>query len=261
MRSFVVLLTVVSVSLSGMAIASQPQLSGAANTNNPTALQGSFLYEQLPAPPELLLSAASQEFPDVPSFTIFAADDFTVPDGPGWNVQDLHSFFTTGNGSGLPALGMRWIIWDDDPEAGSVPGDEVLSILGGDYDQTTGLASIDLSAIGEDVNLPPGDYWFTSQIIGEISFFGQEFHMGSLAGEGTENFHWNNPGGGFGMPEGWLDAFGTINGKTGEPWSDTANLAFQIGGTIIPEPGSLLSLLGLTTLFAARRRRSHRRDE
>ena len=100
MRRFVVLLTVVSVSLSGMAIASQPQLSGAANTNNPTALQGSFLYEQLPAPPELLLSAASQEFPDVPSFTIFAADDFTVPDGQGWNVQDLHSFFTTGNGSG-----------------------------------------------------------------------------------------------------------------------------------------------------------------
>ena len=211
------------------------------------AIAGDVLYEQLPVDPDLLLHASSQEFPDQPSFTIFAADDFTVSDDAGWSVDALNSYFTTGNGSGIDADGMRWIIWDDDGGDGT-PGTEMLNIVGGAYDVETGLADINLGDLGEDILLAPGDYWFTSQIIAPIGTFGQEFHAGSLDGAGSRNFHWSNPGGGFELPnEGWNDAFGL-------GISDVQNLAFQIGGTVVPEP-TTLGLLGALSLIVLRRRR------
>lgn len=209
-----------------------------------TAVGGTVLYEQAPAPNALLLQAASQEFPDAPEFTIFAADDFTVGDAAGWNVESLHSFFTTGNGSGLPPEGIRWIIWGDN--GAGQPGNELLNVVSDGFDLMTGLADIDLSSSGDAFELPPGDYWFASQIIGGISSFGQEFHRGSLDGAGTADFLWNNPGGGFGLPPGWVDAHGA-------GLSDVTNLAFQIGGSIIPEPATLC-LLGMGTLSLFRRR-------
>lgn len=206
---------------------------------------GNILFEQAPAPDAMLLQAASQEFPDASEFTIFAGDDFSVTDTAGWSVESLHSFFTLGNGSGLPPEGIRWIIWDDD--GSGQPGTELLNIVSDGFDLMTGFADISLADAGGVLELEPGDYWFTSQIIGGIGSFGQEFHRGSLDGAGTSNFLWNNPGGGFGFPAGWVDA--NAGGL-----SDVTNLAFQIGGSVIPEPGTL-SLLAIASLALVRRRR------
>ncbi len=213
---------------------------------------GVALYEQTPASAGMQLHAASQDFPDESSFTIIAADDFAVPAGAGWSVEALGSWFTTGNSSGLPADGIRWMIWSDD---NGEPGAELLNLVDDGYDPATGLADVDLTASGSAIDLAPGTYWFASQIIGEIGLFGQEFHAGSLDGAGTANFLWSNPGGGHGFPVGWLDANGTINPSTGQPWSDVSNLAFSIGGTVVPEPMTL-GLLMLGSLVLLRRRRA-----
>ncbi len=209
---------------------------------------GAALYEQLPINGDPSMQALSQEFGDAADFNIIAADDFTVPAGPGWNVESLASFFSTGNGSGLDADGIRWTIWAD---VGGQPGAEVLNVLGGAYDVNTGLADADLTALGNEVELSPGSYWFGSQIIGDISTFGQEFQLGSNDGGGSLNFLWNNPGGGLGLPTGWVDANGTINPGNGNPFSDVTNLAFSIGGSIVPEPATLglLALGGFALVF------------
>ena len=214
------------------------------------ASTGGILFEQSPAPANLFLTAASQEFPATPEFTIFAADDFDVPGGPGWSVTGLTSFFTTGTGSGLPPQGIRWIIFGDNK---GEPGPELLNVVGGTLDLDTGLAQVDLQASASDIDLASGTYWLTSQLIGDLDFFGQEFHLGSLDGAGTSNFMWNNPGDGLGLPTGWFDANGTINPDTSQPYSDVQNLAFRLNGTIIPEPATLI-LLVLSGLQAMRRR-------
>ncbi len=204
---------------------------------------GSVLYEQVPAPDSMLLQAASQEFPDAAEFTIFAGDDFNVSDAAGWSVETLETYFTTDNGSGLSPEGVRWIVWED---ASGEPGAELLNVVSDGFDPITGVAGIDLVAGDGALALPAGDYWFTSQIIGDISSFGQEFHRGSLDGTGTSNFLWNNPGGGFGIPGGWVDA-------NDAGLSDVSNLAFQVSGSIIPEP-TTLGLLAVGSLVFLRRR-------
>lgn len=216
------------------------------------ASSGSSLYQQTPAPDDQLLQAASQDFPDAVQFSILAADDFGVPAGPGWHVNSLSTVFTTGGSAGEP-LGLRWNVYDDNGPGG-VPGTHLLDVVGGDFDLNTGAANIDLAAANADFNLGSGNYWFTAQLIGDIGTFGQEFVRGSLDGAGTSNFHWNNPGGGYGLPAGWVDAHGTINPATNSPWSDVSNLAFGIGGVVIPEPATIgLLILGSTAAFRRRR--------
>lgn len=218
-----------------------------------TSFGGEILYQQAAIPPSHFQhNVVSQEFPDEPSFTTFAADDFTVTDALGWDIRGLQSVFTIGNGSGLPPNDVRWILWDDDGPGG-VPGTELLNILGGSYDTFTGNALIDLQGVGANLVLTPGHYWVTTQVVGEINLFGQEFHRASLDGVGTSNFHWNNPGGGFGFPKSWFDANATINPGDGVPWSEVQNLAFRIDGVIAPEPGAAV-LLAAGALFGARRR-------
>jgi hypothetical protein len=211
---------------------------------------GGALYEQTPsADPEL--NVVSQAFSDAPTFNTVAADDFAVPAGPGWNVTDLGAVFTTGNGSGLDPAGMSWTIYADDNGA---PGVALVQLEGGSLDVNTGLAGIDLDASGDAMELSSGDYWMSSQIIGAIGLFGQEFQMGSDDGAGTANFRWDNPGGAFGFPGSWIDGNGTVNPDTDEPFSDVRNLAFSIGGAVVPEPATL-GLLGVGLVAAVRRRR------
>ncbi len=207
----------------------------------------SVLYEQIPSG-DPFANVSSQDFPDAMDFSIVAADDFLVPDGPGWSIDGLTASFTTGNGSGLDPIDMRWIIFEDD---NGQPGTELLNTLGGSFSTMTGLASI---AFDTSVDLAPGNYWLASQIVGEIGTFGQEFQLGSDDGFGTSNFLWNNPGGAAGLPDGWVDANSTIDPTTGLPFSDVANLAFSINGAEIPEPATL-ALLGVGAIAAIRRRK------
>lgn len=206
------------------------------------------LYQQLPSD-DPFANVSSQDFPDATDFSITAADDFSVPAGPGWNVDALSANFTTGNGSGLDPIDMRWIIFEDD---NGQPGSEVLNVLGGSLDTGTGMADISLGAA---VELAPGNYWLASQIVGEISLFGQEFQRGSDDGNGSGNFQWLNPGGAAGLPDGWVDANSTIDDTTGLPFSDVQNLAFGVFGSVVPEP-TTIALLGLAFTAIRRRRTS-----
>lgn len=206
------------------------------------------LYEQLPSG-DPFANASSQDFPDATDFSIVAADDFNVPAGPGWSIQSLSSSFTTGNGSGVDPIDVRWILFEDD---NGQPGAELLNTLGGTFDTASGLAGIDLAAT---IDLGPGDYWLASQIVGEIGIFGQEFQLGSDDGSGSANFQWLNPGGAAGLPAGWVDANNTLDADTGLPLSDVQNLAFGIFGAEVPEPATI-ALLGFAMVAVGRRHRT-----
>lgn len=57
-----------------------------------------ILYDQLDNPGTV--SFVSQEFPDMPEFTAFLADDFFVPGGQSWQVTEVYAQGVYFNGSG-----------------------------------------------------------------------------------------------------------------------------------------------------------------
>jgi PEP-CTERM motif-containing protein len=210
---------------------------------------GTVLYEQLPAPASPTNQVASQTFPDLDNSTILAADDFVVPAGPGWRIEGLTSFFTNDGNSGANPMGVQWTIWNENGPM-NTPGDDILSIFDeNSFDLNTGNANIDLAGGGNAIDLDPGTYWVTSTLVAPISLFGQEFQLGSDDGAGSANFQWFNGDGEFGLPnQGWNDAFG-------EGISEVQNLAFQIHGSIVPEPATL-ALLAIGAVAMIRSRRS-----
>jgi PKD repeat protein len=183
----------------------------------------------------------NQEFPDVPTFSSFLADDFVSADG--WIIN---SIFIPGDGWNgfstlLNATGLTWQIYadnagvpDGDPSGGGnppvwtltlPPNDPQVVLTNGTPGGMPSNAQLNLAA---PVNLPVGHWWLVFYPTLNFSGGGQ---YGRQPADTTNGYtgQFINPGGGFGYGTVW-QAW-TILGPT------QTDIAFRIEGTIvIPYP-------------------------
>lgn len=211
----------------------QTKLKDHNNTGHPGVLytdSKAMLYEQI-AQPSSEGAIPSQMYPDYPTLTCQAADDFFVPEGLPWEVVTL---FFSGSYSDDPPGGpveFANIFFYED--AGNAPGPEMTSFfqvpvaatLEGDLDVT----------LPSPVSLPQGHYWVSVQPVMEYTESGRWLWNKQMQPTLDEEFHWQNPGGGYGFPgaESWLPG-------SDIEWSGSnndLNLGFGIyggGGGIAP---------------------------
>jgi|GEM_PF-6499960 len=191
-----------------------PELTAGKQKINPEPTykdNGPVLYEQL-SQPSLEAGVYSQMFLDYPTFTCQAADDFFVPEGAPWEIESLYfSGSFSEDPPGGPVEFVNVYFYED---AGNSPGVEIEAF----YETiavSTPEGNLDVS-LPDPVILPQGHYWLSIQPVMTYSISGGWFWNRQLKPTIDEEFHWQNPGGGF-------DLEGT------EFWQPTS---------VIPWPGS-----------------------
>jgi hypothetical protein len=170
-------------------------------------------------------SIVSQVFPDLPAFSTKSFDDFVVTGG--WNINSVTIFgVEAGNPAANVAVALSITAVPDfnAPPIAFALGTEV---------------GANLAFTGLSIDLAPGTYWISAWVNRPFAGGGQWFWEETLPVQGSQ-FFVHNPGGGFGF--GTTPVPGTV--VTGDGPHD---LAFQIQGSVVPEPGTL-TLLGLGTL-------------
>ena len=151
------------------------------------------LYDQLNNPGTS--STSSQEFPDVPTYTDFAADDFIVPSGQTWNVTEVDAQGVYFNGPG-PADNFNVFFYQNNS---GVPGTQVYSATAQSYVNNSGVFQVTLTA---PAVLPSGEYWLSVQAHMSDSPNGQ-WGWTDRAVQANSPAVWQNPGGGFGVCPTW----------------------------------------------------------
>jgi len=146
----IVLLTVIMI-LSAASVFTG-RISRAAVDTGETPLV--VLYDQINNPAGS--STGSQEFPDFPTFTDFTADDFVVPGGQTWTINEVDATGVYFNGPG-PADNFNVFIYQN---SGTLPGTQVYSATAQPFTNTSGLFAITLTA---PAVLPAGTYWVSVQ--------------------------------------------------------------------------------------------------
>jgi hypothetical protein len=151
-----------------------------------------------------------------------SADDFVVPAGETWTIEDVDAPGAYYNGVG-PAIGFNVYFYSD---AAGVPGTLVEQRLLSAYTDPGGLGSVNIT-LSPTVVLPEGTYWVSVQCDMDFGVGGQ---WGWLEHEGVNAAsHWQNPGGGFGTPCTAWGARVTVCGIGAAPYFDHA---FALNGTI-----------------------------
>jgi len=188
------------------------------------------------------------------SWTVF--DNFTVPAGPGWSVTgfDISDWFL----NGTPTANYKntsWSLWLGDPLAGgtlvaSGTNTGVLANINGNCSFMC-LESISVTFNGA-VNLGSGTYYLGSTNL--LTASTDLTNRAAAAGNG--------------LP-GWEQSNGTHNGVPGSTWNTTGatsftfpsggtqmpDTAFNINGTLVPEPGTIVLLSMALAGFGFLRRR------
>jgi N-acetylneuraminic acid mutarotase len=159
----------------------------------------------MPQPPDVVLysqldnpgtsATSSQEFPDSPTFTDFAADDFVVPAGQIYFVDEVDVQGIYFNGAG-PADNFNVFFYRYNF---GLPGTQVYSATGRPYVNSGGLFRVMLPSEAVLLN---GAYWVSVQAHMALSSGGQ---WGWTDRTVTSNSpaSWQNPGGGFGACPNW----------------------------------------------------------
>ncbi|MBE0639281.1 MAG: T9SS type A sorting domain-containing protein [Bacteroidales bacterium] len=191
----------------------------------------SLLYSQMDNPSDV--GTNSQMYPDFPTFSCQGADDFFVPGGEIWqiNLIEVTGFYSLGGG---PALKANVFVYQNNPTTNS-PGEEMYA-----YYQYLVEALPDGSLLlifPVPLVIPEGHYWLSVQPVMDYTTFGQWFWRRQSAPTILEEFHWQNPGGGFGQPNAltWQKASLIDFGTTSVDY----NLSFALSGTIVEEPGEM----------------------
>jgi hypothetical protein len=223
-----------------MSVSSPPSeyLSESAVAANPEAV----LWDQ---PLSLISQSAyvDQEFPDLPSYSSFLADDFSNTET--WMIN---SIFIPGNGwngftSLLNAAALTWQIYadngsgvpDGDPAGGGNPPvwtltlpplntNVVLSPGSGDL-----LSNVMLNT-PMPIILPPGNWWLVFYPTMEFTLNGQYGRQPADTTNGNVG-QFINPGNGFGLGTDWQDW--TVLSPTQQ------DIAFRLEGVVLPEMGAI----------------------
>ena len=180
-----------------------------------------------------------------PAFpAIRVADDFTVPRGETWWIDDAH-FNVIEDGGWLHNGSLTVTFWDDvNNFPGNVIAQRKVTMEEGKFermdtgDDYFGRDDFDYWAFfNEEIHLEEGKYWVSIR---------------SDLGGGAGTNYWMISDGGVDGPGSKFGAFSLDEGNTWQDEGDPWHHAFEITG--IPEPASLL-LLGLGGLAILRRRR------
>ena len=130
-----------------------------------------------------------------PSFDIYDSeqgDDFVVPSGQTWNIDQLDIAGVYFNGTG-PAASINVVIYND---AGGSPGSVVANLPNLSYTDTSGgLGSYSIPLSG--VSLTAGTYWVAVQPNMDFSSGGEWGWEGRTV-QANSGGVWRNPGDGFG---------------------------------------------------------------
>jgi len=147
------------------------------------------LYDQLNNPGTFAVS--SQEFPDFPAFTDFAADDFVVPLGQTWiitKVDALGAYLGPG-----PADNFNVFFYQNN---GSLPAIQIYSATAQSYVNSAGVFQVTLTV---PAVLAAGRYWVSMQAHMNRSPNGQWGWIDRTV-QTNSPAAWQNPGGGFPAP-------------------------------------------------------------
>ncbi|NPD85023.1 hypothetical protein HNS38_09655 [Lentimicrobium sp. L6] len=126
------------------------------------------LYDQL-AP--WVTAVASQQFPDFGDSRLQAADDFTVPSGPGWDVSRVEILATPSIAvPSFPDVTFIIEIYEND---GGLPAAVPFAVADNlSFTESAGLYSITLNS---PMYLPAGDYWISVMPNMAFGLYGQLF--------------------------------------------------------------------------------------
>ncbi|MCE2885613.1 MAG: hypothetical protein LW806_12040 [Planctomycetaceae bacterium] len=208
-----------------------------------------MLFDQIGGPgnlpptgPEGFFRYGSQVFVGEPQFDLAALDDFSLAAG-----ARIDSVATVIAGYGAfssygAILGFELRIFASPQAAASGPSNAIaVRTLGPAANYTDfGTGKLVEFALADAIDLAAGSYWMTVQAVNSAPANGQIGVVISDLGDAT-SFQ-ANPGGGFGIP--------------GNLLARPVNLAYRLGGEIIPAPAALpLMLFGC---LACRRRRRGR---
>ena len=195
------------------------------------------LYAQ---PSTSLGSSLSQVYSDLPQYTVYSFDDFTVT-GTGWDISKVTAF---GNDGGYPGLNTAVsLAFTTEPNASAVPDVSAITTTYGGAEDTSGNL-----VFTQPIHLNAGNYFITAFVTRKVSdgfrpwefketkvVHGQDFYLGN---SGLTPFHY-------------------------DPGHD---LAFEIDGAqsgtvppAVPEPSSVLTFavaaLGIGGLMIAAKRK------
>jgi hypothetical protein len=164
-----------------------------------------ILIKPMPKFPEVILhdqldnsggiSWVSQEFPDMPEFTAFLADDFFVPGGQSWQVTEVYAQGAHFNGPG-PANNFNVFFYQD---SGGLPGTLVHTRTAQPYVDSVGVFEITLTV---PVTLTSGIYWVSVQAHMPFDPNGQ-WGWTDRTVQTNSPAAWQNPAGGFGACPTW----------------------------------------------------------
>jgi PKD repeat protein len=189
-----------------------------------------LLYDQM-SEPSTEPAIASQEFPDFPTYSCEASDDFVVPDGVAWNIEEIHvSGVYSQDGGPVQVAHLR--IYENDP-ALDQPGLMLYEFpdfpVAEDNGNLIFIFTLPLTDI--EISLGEGHYWLSVQPKMEATDFGQWYWRKKKSPTLFNEFKWRNPGGGFGIPgvENWT-ASSALN-----PDTEDHNLMFGIYGNSMLE--------------------------
>jgi hypothetical protein len=178
-----------------------------------------ILYDQLDNPGAF--SWVSQEFPDMPDFTAFLADDFFVPGGQSWQITEVYAQGVYFNGPG-PANNFNVFFYQD---SGGLPGPSVYTRIAQPYVDSGGVFEVTLTV---PVTLTSGAYWVSVQAHMPFDPNGQ-WGWTERTVQANSPAAWQNPGGGFGVCLSW-DVRTTCLGAGGP------DQMFRLIGTTGPPP-------------------------
>jgi N-acetylneuraminic acid mutarotase len=217
---------VILLSLPAAAQTPRPITSGAVvpSTDNPIsggspAIVSAVLYDQYDNPTATVSNSQNFE-PVLDDYDDFLADDFEVPDGRLWHIDQVEVQGQYFNGTG-PADSMNIFIYTN---AITTPGSLVASRTNITYTNILTEFSIRLAS---PIVLAPGKYWLSVQANQSFNPTG-EWGWTDRTITNTQSAAWQNPSGGFGICPAW-DRRTVCIGNTA-----AGDQVFRLLGTISP---------------------------
>lgn len=203
----------------------------------PANRNGQVLYDQLDQIGDGFMSSHNFTDPGSVANTTYAADDFIVPAGETWEVSyvDLAGAYFGWTGTTIQALNL--VFYEDN---GGLPGAEIHTLNGlTGYNELVLDAGVNLTKY--EVMLPSmltfteGHYWIGVQAVSDYNVTGQWGWCTHVDVTIEAEYHWKNPGDGFGT------GFTDWTPASFITWGDL-NLAFALYGEGMDNDLALLSI-------------------
>lgn len=165
---------------------------------------------------------ASQDFPDLPTYTCSVFDDFTITQS--YNLTSLRVYGENGiEGGEFQNTDVRLRIFSE----ANLQAAPIATVSGVEIG---GTLAWNLTGI----TLGPGTYWLSAQVVRSYSDGGQWYWRVSDTTNGAHAM-WHNPGGGFG--------YGTDPVSTSVLGSEQYDMAMRLEGDAVPAPAVLALMM------------------